>query len=53
MEVKLVIDGKEVQLVPNGQSKNYDKFKEPDSKSGERPLIASVYVKPGWKPKQG
>lgn len=53
MQVKLVIDGVEVQLEPNGKSRNFEKFKEPNSAgNGDRPLIVSVYVKPGWKPKE-
>ncbi len=53
MEIKLVIDGVEVNLEPNGKSKTYEKFKEPDGLGEEKPLIASVYVKTGWKPKKG
>lgn len=46
MEVKLVIDGKEIPLIPNGESKNYQKFCEPDMElgpEGEKPLIVSVH----------
>jgi len=47
MEVKLVIDGVEVKLEPNGKTKGgFHKFKEPADQE-ERSLIASVYVKPG------
>ena len=58
-EVKLVIDGEEVMLEQNGNSRRgtYEKYKEPEEYSsqgtGEAPLIATVYVKPGWKPSQG
>ena len=48
MKIKLVIDGKEIELVPNGNSKNYLKFKEPEAGNGDKPLIVSVYVRPGW-----
>ena len=50
LEVKLVIDDQEVTLVPNGESKNFAKFKEPEAVKGE--IIASIYVKLGWKPKK-
>lgn len=51
-KVQLVINGETtVELVPNGESKTYLKFKEPDVGEGqEKPLIASVYVQKGWKP---
>ncbi len=57
-EVKLVIDGEEVILEQNGGSRRgtYEKYKEPAAYSqgtGKTPLIATVYVKPGWKPSQG
>lgn len=50
MEIKLVIDGVEIELVFNGESKTYRKFKEPDLPGEEKPLIVSVYVQKGWKP---
>lgn len=55
-EVKVVIDGEEVILEPNGKSRNgtYEKYKEPElyasMGTGETPLIVTVYRKPGWKP---
>lgn len=49
MEVKLVIDGAEVELESNGKTKSYERFKAPDM-GKDRPLIATVYVKPDWKP---
>ena len=58
-EVKLVIDGEEVILRLSGNSRRgtYEKYKEPEEYSsqgtGETPLIATVYLKPGWKPSQG
>ena len=51
LEVKLVIDDQEVTLVPNGESKNFAKFKEPDSVKGQ--IIVSAYIKPGWNKKGG
>lgn len=56
MEVKLVIDGKETTLVSNGESDNYQKFKEPGRPPAKgkkqadeelQPLIANVYVLKG------
>ncbi len=54
MQVKVVIDGREVECVTNGVSsgKTYHKFKEPEPfasmATGESPLIVSIYVKPGF-----
>ena len=47
LEVKLVIDGQDVELIPHGESKNYDKYKEPQIEG----IIASVYVRKGWQGK--
>ena len=58
-EVKLVIDGEEVILTQNGNSRRgtYEKYREPEeyrvAGTGETPLIVTVYLKPGWKPSQG
>lgn len=58
-EVKLVIDGEEVILAQNGNSRRgtYEKYREPEEYRaqgiGEAPLIATIYLKPGWKPSQG
>jgi len=58
-EVKLVIDGEEVFLEPQGASRKgtYEKYRQPDEFTGEwigdSPLIATVYIKPGWLPSQG
>ena len=55
-EVKVVINGEEVTLEPNGKSRNgtYEKYKEPEPYAsagpGQTPLIVTVYRKPGWKP---
>lgn len=53
MEVKVVIDGHEVPLEKNGKSQAYWKFKEPSGDGDDKPIIASVYVKKGWKPGKG
>jgi len=45
--VTLVIDGQEIELVPNGESKNFEKFKEPDTVKGD--IIANAYIKRDWK----
>jgi len=42
MEVKVIIDDREIKLEPNGESKNFLKFKNPDK---ETDVIANVYVK--------
>ena len=58
-DVRVVIDGEAVTLVPSGKSKRgtYEKYREPDEYHkrglGESPLIVTVYVKPGWAPSQG
>ena len=44
MQVKLVIDGKEFELEPNGYSKNYWKFQAPKEGNEDGYLIASVYI---------
>ena len=55
-EVKLVIDGEEVVLEKNGNSRRgtYEKWREPaefrGQGIGEAPLIVTVYRKPGWTP---
>lgn len=55
-EVKIVIDGEEVVLQAKGKAQKgtYLLFGEPEPYAsmglGESPLIASVYVKPNWKP---
>lgn len=54
-EVKVMVDGKEVALVPDGDTKQFDKFKEPGGLTGgggdgKSPLMAKVYVKKGWQP---
>lgn len=57
-EVKVVIDGEEVQLVENGTSWNdtYAKYTEPEPYAsmgpGDSPIIVSVMIKPGWTPSQ-
>ncbi|KKK63281.1 hypothetical protein LCGC14_2995880 [marine sediment metagenome] len=51
MEVKLVIDGEEIVLEPNGDSKRYNKFKEPPTNGEERSLMVTVYVAKDRKPK--
>jgi len=52
--LRLLIDGEEVKLAPNGKSGGYAKFQAPEPYAsmplGEAPLIVSVYIKPGWKP---
>jgi len=56
-ELKLLIDGEEVELEPNGRSKSYEKWRGPQEYEGlgpgDAPLIVTVYMKPGWKPSQG
>lgn len=47
MEVKVVIDGKEIELVPKGQHQGYEKFMAPKGISG---LVATVHVRPDWDP---
>lgn len=42
-EVKVFVNGHEIILVENGESKSYHKFK------AEGDIIANVYVKRGWK----
>ncbi len=53
MNVKLIIDGKEVALAPDGDTKQFSRFKEPKLPAGEdgkSPLLAKVYIKKGWEP---
>jgi len=47
MKVKVVIDGKEIELVPRGQHQGHEKFTNPKGISG---LVATVYVRPDWTP---
>lgn len=53
MEVKLVIDGKEVVLQPDGETKQFYKYKEPGGQvtgeDGKVPIMAKVYVHRQWK----
>lgn len=44
-KVVLVIDGEEIPLDPNGESKSYLKFKHEDE---QKRLIVSVYLAPDW-----
>jgi hypothetical protein len=59
MSVKLVIDGEGIELVPaKGEaSHGYQQYGEPEPYAsqglGESPLIATVFVRPGWKPPKG
>ena len=60
MQVKLVIDGQEIVLLPAPRDETemgYDKFTEPEPFKGMglgiSPVIATVYVKAGWKPSPG
>ncbi len=54
MDVKVVIDGAEVALVPDGETKQFERFKEPGGfpagEDGKSPLLVKVYVRKGWKP---
>lgn len=55
VDIKLTINGKEVPLVPDGDSKQFDRFKEPTGLpggcgDGKSPLMAKVYIKKGWLP---
>jgi hypothetical protein len=56
MNVKIVIDGEEVELQDKGKSNSggYHKYSEPEPYAsmglGRSPLIVTAYVKPGWRP---
>lgn len=58
-DVRLVIDGEEIILEPEGKSRKgtYEKYRTPDEFKGEgigdSPVIVTVYLKPGWLPSQG
>lgn len=47
-EVKLVVDGKEFVLQPDGDTKQFFKFKEPGGQvtgeDGKVPVMAKVYI---------
>jgi len=45
MEVKIVIDGEEIKLVPKGQYQGCEKFTGPKEISG---LVATVFVRLNW-----
>jgi len=45
MKVKVVIDGKEIELVPRGQHQGHEKFTNPKGISG---LVATVFVRLNW-----
>jgi len=45
MEVKVAIDGKEVELVPRGLYQGFLRFTAPKEIRG---LVASVFVRPDW-----
>ena len=47
MNIKLVIDGKEIQLAHRGQHQGYERFTAPKEISG---LVATVLVRPNWSP---
>lgn len=55
-DIYLMIEGRRVDLRPNGESGSYEKYKEPDEYTelgiGRNPLIVSVYKKPGWLPEE-
>ena len=42
LDVKVTVDGREIELESNGESKNFFKFKNPDE---EPAVIANVYIK--------
>ena len=47
MEVKVVIDGKEIKMVPKGRYQGFEKFTAPKKISG---LKATVFIRPDWTP---
>jgi len=46
MEVKVVIDGIEIKLLPRGVYQGFEKFVAPKEVSGAK---ATVFVRLGWK----
>ena len=47
MNIKVIVDGEEIELAHRGQHQGYEKFTAPKEISG---LIATVLVRPDWDP---